>query len=201
MDIAYRIPVPGRSVGELIDIYSSEDGTTFTYMTTVRVILLGSDPYVSFETNHMSIVVTAPNNGINLSADKAANSTSGSAYTALSNIVVAEQVNGDITASQTNTTLILTAPTNRAFRAGSGTIAYTANRDITAASIAVTATTITVTLTTDANANKKDTLTISNIRVQASTGNILPSSGNILRTSGNPGTATIAGITNNVTNF
>src|SRR5262249_5286955 len=39
------------------------------------------------------------------------------------------------------------------------------------------------------------------IQVRATDGHALPSSGNILRTSGNPGTATINGITNDVTSF
>jgi len=185
------MPVPGKSAGDLINIYSSEDGNSFTYLTTVPVILIGGNPYVSFESNHMSVLVTASNNGTNISADKAANSTSGATYTALSNIVIAEQVNSDFAASQTNVTVILTAPTNRRFRAGSGTITYTAARDITATSIAVTASTITATFTTDSAANRRDTLTISNIRVQAITGNIVPASGNILRTAANPGTASI----------
>src|SRR5207253_2331560 len=46
-----------------------------------------------------------------------------------------------------------------------------------------------------------DTLTLSGIRVRATNGSALPSSGNILRTSASPGTATINGITNDVTNF
>jgi hypothetical protein len=68
----------------------SEDGTNFSYYTTVPVILIGGQPYVTFEAIHMTIAVTSANNGTNLSADKAANSTSGSAYTALSNIVIRE---------------------------------------------------------------------------------------------------------------
>ena len=201
LTITYRMPVPGKDDGDLVDVFLSEDGNTFLYHTTVRTILISGQPYVVFEATHMSVAVTAANNGTNLSADKATNSTSGSAYTALSNIVIAEWANGDLAANQTNRTLILTIPTNRKFRAGSGTVSYTAGRDVTAASIAVTTSTITVTFTTDTNANRRDTITISNIYVQAITGNILPSTWNILRTSGNPGTATIAWITNNVTNF
>lgn len=33
----FRMPVPGKSAGDLIDIYYSEDGTTFGYMDTVSV--------------------------------------------------------------------------------------------------------------------------------------------------------------------
>ena len=95
MDITYRMPVPGKSAGDLIDVYSSENGTTFSYLTTVPVIMIGGNPYVSFLTDHMSVLVTAANGGTNVSADKAVNSSSGSAYTALTNIVIAEQVNSD----------------------------------------------------------------------------------------------------------
>src|SRR5206468_11310911 len=42
---------------------------------------------------------------------------------------------------------------------------------------------------------------ISGIQVQATEGGNVSASGNILRTSANPGTATIVGITNNITNF
>ena len=201
LSITYRMPVPGRSEGDLVDVFMSEDGVSFSYHTTVRTILIGGNPYVSFEATHMSVVVTAANNGTNISADKAANSTSGSAYTLLSNIVIAEWVNTDLGVSQTNVTLILTAPTNRRFRAGSGTITYTAKRDVTAATIAVTSTTATITYSTNGTPNRLDTLTISGLWIQAITGNILPSTGNILRTCANSGTAPIVWITCDVTNF
>lgn len=70
------MPVPGRSEGDLVDVFMSEDGTNFSYYTTVHTILIGGNPYVVFEATHMSVVVTAVNNGLNISADKAANSTS-----------------------------------------------------------------------------------------------------------------------------
>jgi len=201
MEVTFRMPVPGKSAWDLIDIYTSEDWISFTYLTTVQAQDIWWNIYAVFESNHFSVVVTAGNNWTNISADKAANSTSWSAYTTLWNIVIAEWANTDFTANQTNVTVILTAPTNRKFNAWIWNIAYTVGRDITAASINVTNFTITVTFTTDANANRRDTITISNIQVQAITGNILPSAGNILRTSSNPGTANIVGITNDVTNF
>ncbi len=70
------MPVPGKSAGDLIDVFLSEDGSSFSYHTTVRVMLIGGNPYVTFEATHMSVAVTAANNGTNISADKAANSTS-----------------------------------------------------------------------------------------------------------------------------
>ena len=201
MEVVFRMPVPGRNEGELIDVYTSEDGNIFDYHISTNVKLIWGEPYVIFTSTHFSVVVTTANNGTNLSADKSANSTSGSAYTALSNIVVTEWVNTDFGVSQSNVTLILTAPNNRRFRAWSGSVSYTANRDITAASISVTSTTATITYSTNGTPNRIDALTISNLWIQAISGNILPSSGNILRTCANPGTATVVGITCDVTNF
>ena len=90
MEVMFRMPVPGRSEGELIDVYISEDGNSFDYHISTNVKLIGGEPYVIFTSTHFSVVVTAANNGTNLSADKAANSISGSAYTALSNIIITE---------------------------------------------------------------------------------------------------------------
>lgn len=56
-----------------------------------------------------SVSVTAATSGTNISADKAANATS-PAYTTLGNIVITEGADTDFAASQSNTTLILTAP-------------------------------------------------------------------------------------------
>jgi hypothetical protein len=90
LNATVRMPVPGKQVGDQIDIYSSEDGIDFTYLTTAIVQDIQGDPYVVFSTDHFSVIITVATNGTNLSADKAGNSTSGSAYTALGNIVIAE---------------------------------------------------------------------------------------------------------------
>src|SRR5207248_6978127 len=96
-----------------------------------------------------SVTVTAATGGTNLSADKAGNATAPS-YTTLGNIVIAEPGSGkqDIAPSQTNKTLILTAPSNWAFNPGAGTVSFAASSDITAAAISVTSTTVTITLST-----------------------------------------------------
>lgn len=104
--------------------------------------------------NHFSVLVTAANNGTNVSADKAVNSDLGSGWTALGQITIQEQLVNDFAASQTNATLILTAPTNRQFKSGSCTAYYLPGQDVTAASYSTTDTTITITFTTDSNANK-----------------------------------------------
>ena len=197
------MPVSGKNPGDQIDIYSSEDGVNFNYLTRATVQDIQGDSYVVFFTDHFSVIITVATNGTNISADKAGNSTSGAAYTALGNIVIAEWSNGDISASQTSKTLILTAPANWRFRAGSGSVSYTTSMDITAASIVVAASTITVTFSTDGFANRSDTITISNIRVQAITGNVnIWVTGYIYRTAANPWTAAaIPWITNDSTSF
>jgi hypothetical protein len=56
------MPVPGKSEGDLVDVFLSEDGSSFSYHTTVRTIVIGGEPYVVFEATHMSVAVTAANN-------------------------------------------------------------------------------------------------------------------------------------------
>jgi hypothetical protein len=100
-------------------------------------------------------------------------------------------------------TLVLTAPQNYVFNAGQGNVSHLSDRDILSSLINVTTKTITVTFATDDGNNGRndiDQITISNIQVQAIDGNNVNTQ-NILRTSANPGTATIAGITNGSTNF
>ncbi len=115
-----------------------------------------------------AVTVTPASGGTNISADNAANATT-PAWTTLGNIVVAEAANGDFAQSQTNTTMVLSAPTNWQFNAGAGSVSFTGSSpgsaDLTAASISVTTSTITVTLSTDSNANKTDQLTIAGIQV------------------------------------
>lgn len=112
-----RMPVPGATDGELVDIYSSEDGSGFSHVGLVHVHLILGQPYVTFPTPHFSIFVAVPNNGLNISADQASNSVSGSAYTSLDNIVLSEVLDNDFAPSQTDATLILTAPNNWKFKA------------------------------------------------------------------------------------
>lgn len=149
---------------------------------------------------YAAVTVTAATGGTNISADRASNGT-GSLWTTLGNIVINEWANGDMPANQTNVTLILTAPTGWILRANSGTFTFTAGRDITAISGIVTSSTITVTFTNDNNANRRDRITIWSIQAKAISWEALSVTGNILRLASNPGTATIAGITNNTTNF
>lgn len=149
--------------------------------------------------SNAAVGVTAATGGTNISADNAANATS-PAYTPLGDIVIAETAGTDFAASQTNETLILTVPTGWSFKASTGTVSSPSG-EITATAIAVTTSAITVTLSTNAGTTNLDTLTISGIQVRADDGGNVSGSGNIQRTSGNPGTATIAGITNDSTNF
>lgn len=74
----FTMPVPGKEAGDLIGIYYSEDGNSFTYLTTVPVRNIDGQPYVTFMADHFTVVVTVANGGTNVSADKAANSAYGS---------------------------------------------------------------------------------------------------------------------------
>lgn len=197
----FRMPVPGKTAGDLIDIYYSEDNINFTYLNSVNVQNIQWSPYVIFPANHFTIFVTTPNNGTGISADKAANSTNWAAYTLLNNIVIWEWANTDFWISQSNVTLILTPPNNWKFKTGSWTISYTAGMDITAATINVASTGATITYSTNGAPNRIDTMTISWLQIQAISGNIIPASGNILRTCANSGTATMNWIICDSTNF
>ena len=122
------------------------------------------------------------------------------AYNTLGNIRITEGANSDISI-QNNKTLKLTSPTGFEFNPGVGSVSCTAGRNISAISLtSVTTTTITITFTCN-GVNASDRITISGIQVKASDECPIANDGNILRVSTNPGTATISGITNNVTNF
>lgn len=200
-----RMPVPGATANDLMNIYDSDNGSNFVLHAVTVVRLIGGDPYVVFPTSHFSVFVTVPNNGLAISADKASNSASWSAYTLLDDVVIAEVLNNDFAASQTDATLILTAPANWQFKPGSGSVSYIGTppwqTDITGASLVVTSWTATITFSTDGVADKFDTLTIAGLQLQALSGNIIPSVGEIYRTCANLGTANIVGVSCDSTPF
>ncbi|WP_332030810.1 beta strand repeat-containing protein [Kaistella sp.] len=114
-------------------------------------------------------------------------------YTTLGDIYLEENENNNFAfADRYNFTLIITAPTNFEFLAGTGSVSYRDNQDITAASISVTVTTITITYRSNQGirTNGDDRLTISGIQFRGITG---PSSGDMTRTGG---TGTINGAPN-----
>jgi len=150
-----------------------------------------------------STTTTPASGGTNVSADLAQNGVT-PAFTTLGSIVINEAKNNDFSASGT---LILTAPSGWQFNTAAAISATPGKvgggstpNDISASVGAVTASTITINITVVAAA-RLDNLTISGIQVQAAEGGILPASGNILRDSGNPGTAVIAGVSDDATNF
>jgi hypothetical protein len=153
-------------------------------------------------TFHDSVNVTAGSGGTNISADKAANATS-PGFTTLGDIVVSEGVNNDFPV-QSNTTLIVTAPSGWLFNPGVGSTQTTKSgpgtNELNDNSITVTSSTITVNITVTGT-GQINTLSIKGIQVRATDGANVPGSGNILRTVGNPGTATITGVINGSTNF
>ena len=174
------------------------DALGATYVLSATGLSSGEITSTMFTDGGVS--VTPASGGTNISADKAANAIS-PAYTQLGNIGIGESTTGDLAdTGGTATTLILSAPAGWAFQAGAGSVSFSNNRNIKSASIAVTASTITVGIIVSGT-TKLDTLSISGIRVRSANGSLLPNAGNILRTSINPGTARIAGITNDVANF
>src|SRR6266446_63259 len=149
------------------------------------------------------VTVTEPTGGNGISADTSANSTNGAAFTPLGAIIIAENNPADFGVG-TNQTFILTLPPGfRFLTAGAPTTAsFSANGDITQATVAVSSSDITVTLTVKGSSHL-DTLSITNLQVQAMNGsdpNALLG-GPILNQSANPGTATIAGIFQDGTEF
>ena len=144
-----------------------------------------------------AVTVTPATGGTNISADKAANSTSpaGGTFSTIGNILISENLINDFSASGT---LILSAPTGWQFNAGAGSVSTTKSgpgANELSASLTVTTTTITVNIIVTGT-GQINTLTISGIQVKATDGANLPSSGNILRTGGTATIPTITGTTN-----
>ncbi len=113
----------------------------------------------------------------------------------LGDIVITEGNKADF-GTGNNQTLILTAPANFQFTAVAS-VSYATGKNITAISGTFSSSVITITYSVN-NTNRSDVMTISGIEVRA----ILASTTvNITRTVLNPGTGTIAGVTNGVTSF
>lgn len=110
------------------------------------------------------------------------------AFSNIGTITIAEGAMTDFASPQTNVTLILTAPANFEFNAGTGSVSYTAGRNITSASLTVTSGSVTVTLSVS-GVNRIDNLYINNLQMRGLTA---MASGQILRTLSG-GTAVIAG--------
>src|ERR1043166_4354169 len=166
------------------------------------VLLLGL-AYFCTPKAEAAVSITAATGGTNLSADLAQNSAA-PAFTTLGNIVITEGNANDF-ASGTSRTLILTAPSGWRFNAGVGTataakVSGNGGNEVAVDGITVTSSNITVTITISGTGNI-NSLTVSNIQVQATDGGNVPAAGSILRTSANPGTASINGITSGTTNF
>jgi len=146
-----------------------------------------------------NVLITSPTGGNNVPADKALNSTNGTAFTLLGNIVITEGAAADIAVGNSQT-LVLTVPPGWQFKAGVGTVSFTGSRDITAATISVTASTATVSFNVS-GVSKLDVLTIGGLQVQALDGANLAAADYIRNVFDNPGTAVIAGIEQDFTTF
>jgi len=150
-----------------------------------------------------AVTVTPAAGGGSISADTAATGGSG-AWTSLGAITIAENLAADFAAGQANFTLILTAPTGFEFNTAQVPDVTGASGDLSNLTMAVpSATTFRLTFITDPVADVVDTVVIGGVTpLQVRPTNATPlATGNITRSSGNPGTAMIAGITADVTNF
>jgi len=188
-----RMPVPGRSEGDLIDVYSSEDGIAFTYLTTAQVKLVAwANPYVNFTSPHFSIFTTVAGGGAAISADSV-----GGAYTTLNGPSLAEWVNRDIQPG----TIVFTAPTGFRFNTWVSSVRVTISRiagsascfTVSSATATPTASTITFTVTNqDGGAGGGTTIctaVFSGIQVRPTAGTPL-ATGNITNAGTAPGVAT-----------
>ncbi|MCK5108055.1 MAG: hypothetical protein KAR25_00015 [Methanosarcinales archaeon] len=146
-----------------------------------------------------AVTVTAATGGDAISADDV-----GVGWTDLGPIVITEGATTDF-AVGAGATIILTAPTGFEFNTAQSTdAAISATADISAITtpVAITASTITVTYTIGGTTTS-DSITIGGvtpIQVQPTDGTPL-ATGDLLRTAASPGTAIVAGITNDATNF
>ncbi len=168
-------------------------------LSAAAIVLLGGFLFAGHA--FAAVSVTAAPSGGNISVDKAANGSS-PAYTSIGNIVITEGAQTDFAdTAGAFETLILTAPSGWEFQAATGSVVAANPGNVSNESISVSTSAITLTFKVKNNTTRTDTVTVSGIKVRSTDGTSLPQSGNILRTSGNPGTATIAGITNDSTNF
>ena len=133
-----------------------------------------------------AVIITKPNLSIPVC------SSFPSSYYVLGDIIINENNNGDFASDAASKTIILSAPANFEFKPSTGTIAFRATRDISAALIVVSASMITITYTCTTTGSS-DRLTISGLEVRAITA---VSSGEITRTAG---TGTISGLVTNTT--
>ena len=127
------------------------------------------------------VVITKPSLTIN-------SCVSPSNYSSLETITITETTDSDFSVS-TAETIIIAAPTNLEFEPGIGNISNQNGRNITSSTILVTSNQITITYSCNGT-NKRDELTLSNLRVRAtSTVNV-----SLIRTGGS---ASINGLSNN----
>ncbi len=141
------------------------------------------------------VIVSPASSNMDISADKASNAFSPS-FTSMDDMIIMERKANDFANSfGKSQTLVLTAPFGWTFKPGSGILAHTNTKDLSAVSMKVSWTTITISYIVNTSASI-DALVISGVQVQATDGTLVNSVGSIYRSSNNPGTAMIAGIIN-----
>ncbi len=153
-------------------------------IASIKMILTAAVFIISFGLNYAfaQVVITVP------TLPTITGCSFPTAYSTLGNIVITETAINDIS---TAGTLVLSAPANFEFLSSTGTITFTAGKDITSISsvtIGASSITFTINLTTFSNL---DAITISGIKVRGITGAAGPQ--NVTRTAG---TSVVAGNAN-----
>ncbi len=170
--------------------YISLNKTCHRRSFEIKKLLFSLLILISSHNSFSQVTITKPNLPISVCTGYP------SSYNSLGNIVITETANGNFSTG-TNVVIDLVAPTNFEFLAGTGTVTFTAGRNIDSATTLVTASMITITYTVSGT-NRSDVLTISGIQIRATN---TASTGNITRNTSRTGVThgTINGLVNGTT--
>ncbi len=79
VNVQLRIPVPGAAIGDFVSVYySHDDGSTWTASTPTNVININEHPYVSIDTNHLTLFAIGISTGTFVINNDAPSTTSDS---------------------------------------------------------------------------------------------------------------------------
>ena len=145
------------------------------------------------------VVITRPTGGQNISTDKAFGGTA-AGYTALGDIIIADQAAGDFSVGTNRKIYLVPSATHWQIEPGVGSVSF-GGTNITAASILVETNKVTITYTVVGTSANDNSMTISGIRVQSNTTLREPTAASLRRTTsstlGGPNNGTINGFGNN----
>src|SRR5437867_4425791 len=136
-----RKPVPVKAIAAVAtpaDFFASGRGRPGRTMKIVITSILALGFGLLTAADALSnVTVTAATGGTGLSADNAQNGAAPT-FTTLGNIVITEGAKADFAdTAGVGKTLVLTVPSGWQFNAGTGTVAFAANKNITNATISV----------------------------------------------------------------